>query len=383
MTHTLIIKNLGSIHSVSVSLTPLTILTGDDETAISLVTRSIYALSVAHQEGSYPVPNWDTLLENENISSSTLVQSIVQAGTVEYYDSYMSHPWRKYLHGYPGKNGRCTITIQKELLSISLHIAKGGSIEVNECNCSLPEEPARKIPRCPPKTEKEIELLDSFIEEVFERWMDAFFGDFCFDPFYIPASRYEIMQGFPWLEDDEIRHPPIIEDFLGWMKALVYQETPEEGWWEYFENKLLTGPIIVKENDDDYDEIIVKKGKQIKSLLKMSESVIAISPLFLCVKYHSIYPLMIIMEDADAYLTEKEQTIFAEFLIFMIQEGIQIVINTKNEAFIEIIKKTIQKLSPGMFDGGIISYDMISLCQLERTKEGYVGSSRQLWSPQN
>lgn len=379
MTLTLTIKDFGPIHSVSLSLTPLTILTCDDDTALSLVTHLIYTLSAAHRDSWYIVPDWDIPTENRDDPLPDLAKHIAQSGIRDYYHTYLTPVLQRYLPGYPDTEKEATITIRNGESFATLLIEKNSSITVPECHYPLPQDLFEKIPSHPPKTEKENYVVESFIKKASECWLDTIFPDSCPDPYFIPASRYGIMQLLPWLDDEETQYPPFLEDFIAWLESLAYHETPKTGWWKEYEETLLDGTIIIKENKDTFYDIRIKKGRLSQNLLTRPGSVIALSPIFLYTKYLSEADQIIIIEEIDAHLTENQQTLIGEFLIAMIQYGIQIIITTKNEYFIKNLRETIQKLPPEMFDAGLVSYDMISLCKLKSSSTGCIGTSQQLY----
>jgi len=168
--------------------------------------------------------------------------------------------------------------------------------------------------------------------------------------YYLPAARSGILQGHKALAATIVKKSPlvgiekqeipkfsgIVSDFISSILSLPEEEGPFYQLAQDLEGELLKGEIVVKTLDEYfYPEIRYNfQGAEIP-LHRASSTVSELTPLILYLKYMVEPGSILIIEEPEAHLHPENQRILAKYLVKLIRNGVNIVITTHSDYLIE------------------------------------------------
>jgi len=164
---------------------------------------------------------------------------------------------------------------------------------------------------------------------------------------YLPAARSGILQGHRVLaagivrtaastENFKIpRFAGVVSDFMSSLLTLPDKKGPFYQLAQAFEQELIHGEILRTRDEYVYPEIkYLFQGKEIP-LNRASSSVSELAPFFLYLKYIVRRENMLIIEEPETHLHPENQRILAKYLVKLMKGGVHVVITTHSEFLIE------------------------------------------------
>lgn len=168
--------------------------------------------------------------------------------------------------------------------------------------------------------------------------------------YYLPAARSGILQGHKALAATIVKKAPlvgiekleipkfsgVISDLISSIIALPEEEGPFYELAQELEKELLRGEIVVKTLDEYfYPEIRYNvQGNEIP-LHRASSTVSELAPLILYLKYMIEPGSILIIEEPEAHVHPENQRILAKFLVKLIRKDVNIIITTHSDYLIE------------------------------------------------
>ena len=168
--------------------------------------------------------------------------------------------------------------------------------------------------------------------------------------YYLPAARSGILQSHralvasivqkaPYLRMEPIEIPPfsgVVADFISSIITLPEEEGPFFNLAQAFEEELIKGQIVVRALDEHrYTEIIYILDWTEIPLHRSSSSVSELAPLFLYLKYGIKPGSVLIIEEPEAHLHPENQRILAKLLVRLVRRNVNLVITTHSEYLVE------------------------------------------------
>ncbi len=168
--------------------------------------------------------------------------------------------------------------------------------------------------------------------------------------YYLPAARSGILQAHKALAAGIVKKAPyagiekleipkfsgVVSDFISSIIELPERKGKFYQLTKNFEKELIKGEVIVQ-NLDEYTYPEIKYGfKGVKIPLHRSSSTVSeLAPLFLYSKYLLRPRSILIIEEPEAHLHPENQRILAKFLVRLIRAGVKIIITTHSEYLLE------------------------------------------------
>ena len=174
--------------------------------------------------------------------------------------------------------------------------------------------------------------------------------------FYLPASRSGILQGHKALSASIVRHAPfvglrdvevpklsgVVSDFVG---DMLEMERPLDNLPFYdvavaMEDEILHGRV--KLTRSLLPEIKFSQQERDFSLDLASSTVSEMAPLILYLKHIIAKPGLLIIEEPEAHLHPHNQTVLVKFLARLVRQGMKVLITTHSPFIVEKLSNLIQ-----------------------------------------
>lgn len=372
MTLTLTIQVPGLKQAIEIPMRPLTVLTGTDEQGLSFIARLVFALYQTHKDAQFidPGPIMPPKIKTE--PHPELVTQIIIAGVKELYGNLLGPYWDKYRPGYPHSDKGVDLTIQNGPAFAKIHLSKNGEITVFETQYPFPDDIIAWIPATIPKTPKQKYALVPLIVHAAEQWTQSICENIFPEPYFIPASRAGIMQVIDHLDSENEEFPVLLAEFLKMVDDCSNEKNSKHQLWRENEDALIGGTIIFNEIDEDYYEVLHKSGNQKTHLALMPCSVAALAPIFLFLKHRARSVDLLIIEEPEAHLDLRQQTLMAQMLVKMVRNNLQVLITTKSETFLHALNAQIVGETGSPDRERTLLPGEVSICRIEQNTDGLV-----------
>lgn len=204
-----------------------------------------------------------------------------------------------------------------------------------------------------------IRQMLSLIPTIYSRALE----DIAVECYYLPAARSGILQGHKALVANVVRKIPyagirdleiprlsgVVSDFISSIIDLPERKGPLYKLAEDFEEELIQGEIAVpRKGEHLYPEIKYRFGDTEIPLHRSSSTVSELAPLFLYLKYKVGPKSVLMIEEPEAHLHPKNQRILARLLVRLVREGVNVIITTHSEYLLEQLRNFVllSKIEP-------------------------------------
>jgi len=412
------VEDFGLIKSADITMKPLTIFLGENNTGKSYIAQLVYALtrSISHRGVSkllyaHPYFSRDVMeSEKQKYKDRTVAAfrrrlpsswegNIVKRRRLDYEIPFRYLPraiadeceknFQKYISSMPkyleeelidaygvrikelsaklgqGSNFKIDIESEKPKLRIKLGADKNQLRSIGEIGYSFKETKIKTVinpysyyslifRRREIPTEQKLQYL---IDLTIRSSIDIFTDIFPEHAYYFPAARSGILQGQKLIARAGLRSlkraglesismsklPGVVVDFLDQIYSIDKDEhSSMEDLSKEIENKLASGAIGLIERKEELPEIYfnVKNAGRFP-LHRTSSMVSELAPVILMLRYLIEKGDIIILEEPESHLHPKLQIEFAKIVADFIRRGLNVLITTHSDYFVEQLSNII------------------------------------------
>ncbi len=221
----------------------------------------------------------------------------------------------------------------------------------------LPGPFLRVLKRGPMDLENDDDQSLRWLARLFHEFYREVFRPLLRDVYYLPADRTGLMHSLPVIEDvslDRLSMPQslsplmsgVVTDFLRQLTGI----RPRHPWHkkrdmaEDLEAALLQGTVRVKHKKAGIPEFSYRpRGwRDDLPLMRASSMVLELTPIILFLRYMIRPGDGVIIEEPEAHLHPAAQTMLAQELVRLVGAGVQIIITTHSDWFLEQIGNLVQ-----------------------------------------
>lgn len=193
----------------------------------------------------------------------------------------------------------------------------------------------------------EIELL---IYQIMSTYADLVNHNVSTPSYYLPASRSGILQVYKVLASGIIQNMPyagrggfeipelsgVVSDLLSQIINLPNKEGPLDGLASDFEQELTRGSIVLESRQQPSTSNIKYQINNLRlPLYRASSTVSELAPLILYLRYILASGDMLIIEEPESHLHPNNQIILAKFIVRLIRKGMKVMLTTHSQFLIE------------------------------------------------
>jgi len=195
------------------------------------------------------------------------------------------------------------------------------------------------------------ELIEFIVSEIITEMLSQLLNNLRHDSYYLPAARSGIVQAQRVLAANTFRlsfragiedisipsFSGVIADFLSSLQDLDREKGPFARLANQFTNEIIYGDIIVDypNKESNNPEIKYEYDGMKIPLHRSSSTVSELAPLFLYLRYLAKPKGILIIEEPEAHLHPKNQRILAKYLIRMMKMGLKIIITTHSDYLLD------------------------------------------------
>lgn len=372
-------ENFGPIASGSVELRPLTIFLGPNNSGKSYAARLIY--SIMHSEHQYMHDIVELVFGRIKQKSDTIKKSRdlvtdvapfdVKLGVKGVYDDFETELNRNFASTASElvrfKQKTCVLRVSSNIMQSKITI-KGNTIT----HTKNPRWETRvEIAGSGKNSRRLVFLQDDVItlrHDVFtnfNRYLRR--GDFLGSVYrhyhgvaplvyYLPASRYGVLQSRQILHEGIIRHalydgfediaipkvPGIVGDFLESLLVMSTDIGPYSAIAEQLERDVLFGSIELRRSPPSLQIDYLGSSGQPLPLHRVSSMVSEIAPLVLYLKHLLRPSSFLIIEEPESHLDPTNQIYIAKCIVDLVRNGIRVLITTHSPYLVEQIGNYVQ-----------------------------------------
>ena len=367
------IKNFGPVASGKISVKPMTVLTGPNNSGKSYVALLIHSVLNPPMRSSKFSPSLTklarALLDSkerpsalERRMASDIPRHLVSGIVSDIYariGRLFSHDSRSLVRTGSKK---CTLKIRTEYFSVSLAVPNDDrhKIFLPTLHVKFESSSKDKLPGTITVPVKRPDYYRGSASSERSASIALWSMRSQMQPlrsFYFPASRSGILQGHKALSASIVRHSPyaglreidvpklsgVVSDFVGDMLEIPegqFHDAPFRDIAAAMEDEILHGEI--KLTRDLLPEIKFSHGGRDFPLDLASSTVSEMAPFILYLKHIIAKPGLLIIEEPEAHLHPHNQTVLVKFLTRLVRCGMRVLITTHSPFIVEQLSNLIQ-----------------------------------------
>lgn len=396
------ISNFGPISKGNVSLKPLTIFMGPNNSGKSYAATLIHAILSAHAasgNGLYRRPAHRRMLARRAFNKDINVGKLASAGddftippaqAQRLVSDALASLLKTAIESNFGSLTRDLVRSKQEVSTITVSGPVTQKIELGDgvkVSTKFNDALAHKIKfvlgpgmiSTEAKGNTRILSVDKRLKPSLQSDMSGIVIDFLLDSarlqpevsYYLPAARSGILQGHRALAASFIQHAPyaglerfemppltkVVSDFLSDLFYLRRRPGSFAELSEGLERDILGGSIGLHKLDrHSVPDIVCQSPNETVPLHRSSSTVSEMAPLSLYLKHLLRKNDLLIIEEPEAHLHASNQTMFAEYVVKMIRQGLNLLITTHSSLLMEALNNHLlaSGLGPdGMAEVGI------------------------------
>ena len=392
------IKNFGPVTRGTLNIRPLTIFIGPNNSGKSYVAMLIHSIlssaNKINEFGSYGLPNQDLMdiysMSDEKLKDivdknkdkqrfaipAELVKEvrshIIQSVFSNVLESSISRNFGSTTRDLVRSGQRSAKVTVHDSINLDIKIGKKLSV-MERVNAAQKEYEVSISPKGPKYQVQEKSDANSsivflsksagvdFFKYNLASWLvssisrDITHDNIPSDSFYFPAARSGILQGHKALSASIIKSAPfggieplhipkltgVVSDFISEIILIPRKQGPLFKLARQLEEDLLHGHIKLSSfKKETFPEIVYSSEQGDIPLHRTSSTISEIAPFTLYLKHIVYTGDMLVIEEPEAHLHPKNQLIFAEYIVKMIRQGLNVLVTTHSVFLLEQLNQS-------------------------------------------
>lgn len=419
-------ENFGPLVRADVSLRPLTVFVGPNNSGKSVLAMLVYAISQAarrYDPTNVYVPRRPLVRPpppvTEDIARLLIAKKDGErlpkpaSETIAWIDEVVRQEFNRFgrnvsaqlersfsarLETMSRSTRRAThpfrVTITNEEVGWRFGVAANDSVSYEIVRPPNPtrvlEDLLKRLPNRAARVLKEGASPTALRMEIGRQIDNRLYRGFPSDSYYLPAERSGILQSHRQLASFVVRQAPfagiedlqvprmsgVVSDFISNLLQLEGDEQAAFGAIAAeLEKNVLAGQIAIEQDVNGYPDLAYRPGNDEYPLHRSSSMVSEIAPLVLYLRYVLDKGECLIIEEPESHLHPRSQVAVAEAIARMVGQGLQVLVTTHSDYLLAQINNAIRRATARGKSAGGAGPNGASLVRFSEVA-GYIFSPR-------